>query len=51
MQIYSFGLVLICIERPDLMDSNDRFHGTLVENLIVFYGGNGVCLRQDDIQY
>lgn len=48
MQIYSFGLVLICIERPDLKDSHDRFHSW---KLIVFYSGNGVCLRQDDVQY
>lgn len=36
MQIYSLGLILICIDRPDLKDFSDRFRGILVENWLYF---------------
>lgn len=49
MQLYSFGLVFICTERPDLRDLNDRLHRIMLKTH--FYSGNGVCLRQNDIQY
>jgi len=46
-QIYSFGLVFVCAERPDLKD----FNQDSCWKLIVFYSGNGVCLGWDNIRY